>query len=338
MRPVLDVDEEHAARLQAAFAANVFRRYRQHTGLRGHDDQIILGHRIARGTQTVAVEHCADACAVGKGDGRRTVPGLHQAGVVLVESLLRITHGLMVLPGFRDHHHDGMRQGAAAVVEQFEGVVEDGRIAGAGSGHGKQLGHVVAEEVRFEEGLAGIHPVDVAAQRVDFAVVAQKAKGMGQVPGRKGVGAVALVDQRQGADHVRVAQVGKIGLDLIGEEHALVNQGAAGQAGDVKEGRLAQTRLAHEPFHDFADDEQFALEMVRVGDARSAADEKLLNRRFPLPRQQAQGRAVDRHAPPSQELLTLLLDDLFKSVHVQPPLIVVARHEHQAAAVTLFRR
>ena len=75
-----------------------------------------------------------------------------------------------------------------------------------------------------------------------------------------------------------------------------------------------------------------------VGITTWVADEDLLDGRFPLSCQQAQGRAVDRHAPPSQKLLIFLPDDLFKSVHVQPPLIVVARQEHQAAAVTLFRR
>ena len=46
-----------------------------------------------------------------------------------------------------------------------------------------------------EHRLAGVHPVDVAADGVDFAVVGDVAIGMGQLPTGKCVGGEALVDQ-----------------------------------------------------------------------------------------------------------------------------------------------
>ena len=40
----------------------------------------------------------------------------------------------------------------------------------------------VAEQVRLKHGLAGVHPVDVAPQGVDFAVVGDVAVGVGALP------------------------------------------------------------------------------------------------------------------------------------------------------------
>ena len=73
------VDQEHAARLQAALVQDSLRRNVQHADLGRHDDQVVLGDVVARRPQAVAVEDGADAHAVGEGDGRGAVPRLHQA-------------------------------------------------------------------------------------------------------------------------------------------------------------------------------------------------------------------------------------------------------------------
>ena len=51
----------------------------EHADLGRHDDQVVLGDVVARRAQAVAVEHGADADAVGERDRRRAVPRLHQA-------------------------------------------------------------------------------------------------------------------------------------------------------------------------------------------------------------------------------------------------------------------
>ena len=73
---------------------------------------------------------------------------------------------------------------------------------------GRSLCDVVAEQLGLQIGLAGPHVVQVAAQGVDLAVVGQVAERLGQLPGREGVGAVALVHDRQRALEARVAEVG----------------------------------------------------------------------------------------------------------------------------------
>ncbi len=64
------------------------RREIEHADFGSHDDQVVLGDVVARRPQAVAIQHRADLPAVGEGDRGRAIPGLHQAGVVLVEGAL----------------------------------------------------------------------------------------------------------------------------------------------------------------------------------------------------------------------------------------------------------
>ena len=67
----------------------------------------------------------------------------------------------------------------------------------------------------LEQGSSGAHPIDVAAQGINLAVVSRIAKGLGQVPGREGVGAVALMNKGNGADETFVSQFRKEGVQLL---------------------------------------------------------------------------------------------------------------------------
>ena len=105
--------------------------------------------------------------------------------MVLVESLLLGAHALVLRPRLGDHHHDGVRERASGEHEQFEAIVEHGGIAAIGIDDRQDLFDVVAEEIGFEQRLACVHPVDVAAQGVDFAVVRHVAVRMGAIPAWK---------------------------------------------------------------------------------------------------------------------------------------------------------
>jgi hypothetical protein len=132
MRCSSSVDQEHAARLEPALAhdrglgLDV-----EHADLGCQHDETVVGDPEARRPQAVAVEHCADLGAVGEDDGRRTVPRLHEGGVVGVEGTAGRIHLLVVLPGLRDHHQHGVRQVAPPEVQQLENLVEGGRVARA---------------------------------------------------------------------------------------------------------------------------------------------------------------------------------------------------------------
>ena len=203
----VEVDQQHLAGLQPPLGDDVLLRDRQHAHLGGHDDAVVAGDEVARGAQAVAVERGADLAAVGEGDRGRAVPRLHQRGVVFVEGAPLLVHERIARPGLRNHHHHGVRERVAALHQEFERVVEAGGVGLAFVGDRPELVDVVAEQRRRHRRLPRRHPVVVAAQRVDLAVVRDHPVGMRERPGREGVGREALVHQRERALEIRVVQV-----------------------------------------------------------------------------------------------------------------------------------
>ena len=79
--------------------------------------------------------------------------------------------------------------------QKFQRIVQTGGVALLLGDDRIQLLQVLAEQLGFEPALARAHPVDVALQRVDLAVVANVAIGMGQRPGGKRVRAEASMHE-----------------------------------------------------------------------------------------------------------------------------------------------
>ena len=331
------VDQEDAARMQPFLDQHVLRRDVEDAHLGRHDHHVVRRDVVARGPQSVAIEHGADHGAVGEGDRRRPVPRLHQRGVVLVERLAFRAHRLVIAPRLRDHHQDRVGEGAAGKGQELEHVVERCGIALALADQWKHLLQVVAEKVRPAQRLARPHPVDVAPQRVDLAVVGAVAVRVGQRPRGKRVGAEPGVDERQRRLDVRVRQVGEHPLDLVRDQHSLVDDGVRRQAGDVEEVALAKLQAIDLVRRAVADDVQLPLEPRRRVrsrvQGRPAADEDLTNHRLAAPRRGAEVSAVGRHVAPAEQALALFVDDSAERVLHPPPLGRVARQEHHAHAV-----
>ena len=114
--PFIDIHQKHPSGLQATLSAHILRLDLEHAGFRSHNHDVVFGHRVARGPQAVAVQYGPDAGAVAEGNGCRSVPGFDKAGMIFIERFFLIVHGLVLLPGLRDQHHDGMGQGSAGVV------------------------------------------------------------------------------------------------------------------------------------------------------------------------------------------------------------------------------
>ena len=332
------VDQEHLARLQPALAHHVFRRHVEHAGFRGQDDEIVLGHVIAARAQAVAVEHRADLRAVGERDRGGAVPRLHQAGVVLVEGALLVVHRLVVGPRLGDHHHHGVRQRAAREIEQLERVVEHARVAAVGVDDRADLADVVAERLGLEARLARVHPVGVAAHRVDLAVVGDVAVRVRAVPAGEGVGAEARMHQRQRGFHQRVVEVREILVELRREQHALEDDRARREADDVPVLGAGQRRGADLAVGALAHHVQLALEREVVGDVGAAGDEHLAHERFARARRLAQHAVVGRHGAPAEHGHALGLHHLLELLLDLAAHRGVARQEDDAAAVLARRR
>ncbi len=166
-----EVGEEHFAGLEAAFFLDVFGLDGEDAGFGSHDEEAVMGDHVAGGAEAVAVESGADEAAIGKGYGSGTVPRFHEGGVVLVEGLLGRVHGGVVIPGFGHEHGHDVGEIATAEGEKLNDVVEGAGVAALGGDDGEEAADI-AESLAGESGLAGVHPVDVAADGVDFPVVA----------------------------------------------------------------------------------------------------------------------------------------------------------------------
>ena len=240
----------------------------------------------------------------------------------------------MVLPGFRDHHHEGVGQRPSRGDQQFQRVVEPRRIAGAFADDRAQLGHVVAEQRGSEKRLPGAHPVLVPPDRVDFAVVAEQPVGMGEAPRPQRVRAVPGMHQRQGRDDGLVGQVTVERVQLVGPKQALVDDGLARKTGDVEVVAVVLGELRVDGvFDDLPDDVQLALETVLIGFLLAASDEKLPDQRGNLGRQFPGLGEIHRHVAPPQEHLVFLPDGLLDRPLAPPAVFSAPGQEHHAHGV-----
>ena len=309
----VEVDEEDLAGLQAALGHHLGRVDVDDPHLGGHDALVVFGDVVARRPESVAVEHGTDVGAVGEGDGRRAVPGFHQAGVVLVEGALRRVHGRVLLPGLRDHHQHRFLERPPGHEQELQDVVERTGVGTVRFDHREQLRQVVAEQVALHHALAGVHPVLVAEQRVDLAVVAHEAVRLRPVPGREGVGGEPRVHHGEMRFVVRILEVRVERKELVRRQHALVDDDLGGQADEEQQQALGQAVVGAQAVGGrLADEIELAFERVAF---EVAADEQLLHGRHRRPCRVADVRLVGSggYGPPAEKPLSgvgdLLLDD-----------------------------
>ena len=169
--------------------------HRQNPCLGGHDHHPVIGDAIARRTQTIAVERRSDLATVGKGERSWPVPRLHHRRVELIERAPTRIHQGVIFPGFRDHHHDGMRDRITRHHQQFEAIIKRRRIALPGIHDRIKLAQILAENGRLHDALAGPQPVVVALDCINLTVVCDQSIRMGQRPFGEGVGREPLMHE-----------------------------------------------------------------------------------------------------------------------------------------------
>ena len=190
-----------------------------------------------------------------------------------------------------------------------------------------------AEQRRGHRSLARRHPVVVAAQRVDLAVMRDVAVRMRQRPGREGVGRETLVHQGERALEVGIVQVRIIGAELVGQEHALVDHRAAGDRHRVIAGRAPLAPRIDGVGDRLAQDVEPALELGFGVFLLAETDEHLQVHRFGRLDRLAERRIVGRHLAPAEQRQPLARDHLGIDVADDLPPIMVARHEQIADRV-----
>ena len=113
---------------------------------------------------------------------------------------------------------------------------------------------VVSEERRTEQRLACVHPVDIATQRVDLAVVRYIAVGMSPLPTWKGVRGKPLVHKAQRAHNIGIGQFAIEVRDLLREQEPFVDDRPAGERWNVKHLRVFDPGFANFAFGTLAND------------------------------------------------------------------------------------
>ena len=336
---LLQINQEHLAGLQAPFTNDFVLGHGQNARLGAHDHQVIVGDAVARWAQAIAVQGSADLAAIGEDNAGRAVPGLQHGGVVLIKSAAALVHGAVLLPGLGDHHHHRLADRVAGHGQQFEAVVKSGGVGLAGEADRVELLQVGAEHRRGHHAFPGLHPVVVALDGVDLAVVRHIAVGVGQRPLGEGVGGKALVHQAQGRDTTRVFEIAEIGAHLVGQQQALVNHGAAGHAGHVILFAVLELQVLDGGTGGLANHIQLALQRVLHDHIVAAANKHLAQHRLFVAHSGGHRHlAVDRHITPAQQHLALGSDGpLHLLLAGQPAGMLLGQKDH-ANAILARRR
>jgi hypothetical protein len=224
--------------------------------------------------------------------------------VELVEGVPVLVHERVPVPGLGDHHHDRVLDRATGHGQELERVVELARVRPQLIDHRAKLADVGAVVRAAELRLAGPHPVDVATQRVDLAVVGAEPEGLGQVPAGQHVGGEAGVDHGEPRYGDRVAEVRVEDGELVGGEHPLVDQGAAAEARQVEAVPGEPDRVAA-PLDDPAEDVEAALQGIAV--QAEGAHEELADHRHPGQCRRPEARGLHGDVPPAEQAKPLVV-------------------------------
>ena len=152
---------------------------------------------------------------------------------------------------------------------------------------------------------ARLHPEPVAEQRVDLAVVSDVAERLGDSPVGKRVRRVALVEQGEGRDGVRIGQVGVEVAELRRDHQTLVDNGRGGHRDDVGlSGLVAGVGIAQGLILGVgsASRQVHTTRELILGNARGPADEQLLDAGKFTQRPTTEHRGVGRHDSPAEHV------------------------------------
>ena len=328
---------EHLAGAQATGLQHVCRVDVDGAHLRRQDQPVVAGDVVARRAQAVSVERGAEHAAVGERDGRRAVPRLHEHGLICVVGAALVGDAVVMVPRLGDHHGDGTVERAAVHGEELQHVVQNGRVRTLTVDNRQHLSQVIAQRRAVQLRLASACPADVAAQRVDLAVVDDVAVRMRALPAGRGVRGIARMHERQAGLHRRVVEVGEEAAHLRGHQHALVHDGARRHGAHVED--LARKRRVGVggALDGSAAHVQLALERLTCVNVGRATQERLQDGGHARLRGGAEVVRVDGHLAPEHQrdaaLRAALLERALRIAHARG--VVVREEEHGHAVIAL---
>ena len=219
--------------------------------------------------------------------------------------------------------------------QKFERIVKARRIGLAFIRDRPELGNFSPEKFGINRGLARRHPVHIAAQRVDLAIVRDHAIRMRERPSRECIGGEALMHQRNSRLQAWIAQIRKIIAKLGCEQHALINKRTCRKRDGIKPLRRRIAEIINRVRDHLAQDKQAALKRVGVGNASATADKDLTMRWLGWLDAFAETGAIHRHIAPAQETLALFNNHALNNRFAEFTAFRVTRQKHVSNGVML---
>ena len=229
-----------------------------------------------------------------------------------------------------------MRERIATLHQEFERIVEAGCVRLTFIRNRPELGDVITKQIGGDRRLTRSHPVHIATQRVDFAVMRDHAVRMGQRPSRESIGREALVNERDRRFQTRILEIKEVIAELGGEQHALVDERTRRQRHGIETLGALVIEIVDGVRDHLAQQEQFALESFLVGRARTTTNENLLMHGLGRLDAFAKTGRINRHIAPAQECLAFIGHDLFNNRFDDLATFRIARQEQSADGVIAF--
>ena len=264
-----DVHADHLPRPQASLLDDRVLRRRHHAGFGAGDHEAVPGNAVAHRPKAVAVHSGDHPAPIGRDDRRRAVPGLHDRVRVAVKGAPGIRHRRGLRRPCLGHEQGlGHRSAAAGPHQHFEYGIECAGVGDAVRNDGPDVFGVRGQGLVGDADFVRPHPVDVAAQGVDLAVVGEGAERLRQPPLGKRVGGVTLVEEGVARDEAGVLQVRVECRHLLGQHHALVDDRTAGEGADVESADLRGFDAALDAAADEVERAlvRFVVVVARIGD------------------------------------------------------------------------
>ena len=243
----IEVDRDHLSRPQLPLGEDGRFGNDDHAAFGPYDQQSVRRPGIAQRAQRVAVDRADRPASIGHRQRGRAVPRLHDRRQILVHRRMRVGDVALFLPRLRYQHQLGGRGVASRSADRLEHRIQRGGVRCARRDHRLDVLRMVAEGEARHPDLVAEHPVLVAADRVDLAIMRQAAKRLCQPPLREGVGRITLVEDRDPRGEPVILQVGVEDRQRFGEEQPLVDDRPARQRTDVEALDLCRDHLLFDP-------------------------------------------------------------------------------------------
>ena len=333
------IDLEHLARSQTAARQDVLGAHLDGAHLTRQHKEAVTRHVVASRTQAVTVEGGTQGTAVGKGDSGRTVPRLHEHGLVSVVGAALLTQAVVVVPRLGQQHGRGTRKRTTVHDQKLKHVIKNRGVGALAVDDGHHALKIALQHGAVQVGLAGADPVHVALEGVDLAVVDDKAVGVRALPAGRGVGGVARVDERHGRLDGGVVEIDEEAAHLRGDQHTLVHDGARTHGAHIED-LVAQGKLGVGLLFDGAAAHvQATLEGIAGGRVVRTAQEGLQDSGHAGAGRLAQVVRVDRHLAPKEQRHAGLGAALLKhAAGILYALVVLREEQHGHAIVALCRQ